>query len=177
MKSLDLETITPKNAAVMMLVYPKNNLAHFALIIRTSYNGVHSSQVAFPGGKAEDFDENYWQTAVRETEEEIGIDSSKINFLKDLTPVYVPPSNFMVYPFVGFCTHEVSFIPDPREVAGILEVSLDEFMNGNNAVKKTINASYMNNVEVDGFAINDFFVWGATAMMMQEFKDLLNNVL
>jgi hypothetical protein len=83
----------------------------------------------------------------------------------------------MVYPFVGFCTQEVSFIPDPREVAGILEVSIDEFLNGNNVVKKSINASYMDNVEVDGFAINDFFVWGATAMMMQEFKDLLNNVL
>ncbi len=177
MKTVDFETVTPKNASVMLLVYPKNKLAHIVLILRTSYNGVHSSQVAFPGGKAEDFDENFWQTALRETEEEIGISVSKIEFVKDFTPLYVPPSNFMVYPYMGIYVETPKFIPDPKEVAGIIELSLVDFLIDDIHIKKIINASYMENIEVDGFQIEDYFVWGATAMIMQELKDLLKNVL
>ena len=177
MRTADLKILTPKNAAVMLLVYPKNNLAHIVLILRTSYDGVHSSQVAFPGGKSEDFDENFWQTAVRESEEEVGIAASKINFIKDFTALYVPPSNFMVYPYLGFCMETPVFVPDPKEVAGIIELPLVDFLNDDIHVKKNINASYMNDIEVDGFQIEDYFVWGATAMIMQELKDLLKNVL
>lgn len=177
MKTVDFKKIKVKNASVMLLVYPKNNLAHMALILRTSYNGVHSSQVAFPGGKAEDFDENFWQTALRETEEEIGISASKIEFIKDFTPLYVPPSNFMVYPYMGMCTETLYFVPDPNEVAGIIELSIDDFLNDDILIKKNVNSSYMFDIEVDGFQINDYFVWGATAMVMQELKDLLKNVL
>ena len=102
MKNIDLNTINPKLAAVLMLIYPKNNLAHLALILRTSYNGVHSSQIAFPGGKVETFDADYQQTALRETHEEIGISPELINVIRDFTPIYIPPSNFMVYPFLGY---------------------------------------------------------------------------
>ena len=69
------------------------------------------------------------------------------------------------------------FVPDPKEVAGIIELPLVDFLNDDIHVKKNINASYMNDIEVDGFQIEDYFVWGATAMIMQELKDLLKNVL
>lgn len=177
MKTFDFSSISPKLASVMILIYPKNSKAHFALIVRAAYDGAHSSQVAFPGGKVENSDADYWQTALRETEEEVGVKASDIAFLKEMTALYVPPSNFMVYPFIGFAHTEVQFIPDPKEVADIIEVDLLEFLSNNNAKKKVISSSYMTDIEVDGFEINNFFVWGATAMMMQEFKDLFNKVL
>lgn len=177
MKTFDFSSISPKLASVMILIYPKNGKAHFALIVRAAYDGAHSSQVAFPGGKVEAIDIDYWQTALRETEEEVGVKALEVSFLKEMTALYVPPSNFMVFPFIGFVNKEVQFIPDPIEVADIIEVDLLEFLSNISAKKKLISASYMTDIEVYGFEFNDFFVWGATAMIMQEFKDLFNKVL
>ena len=95
--------IEPKNAAVLMLVYPKNEMAHLALIVRNTYPGVHSSQIAFPGGKVESFDLSMADTALRETEEEIGIAKSSIEIIKEFTEIYIPPSNFLVAPFLPEC--------------------------------------------------------------------------
>lgn len=173
MKNIDFATLMPKNAAVMALVYPKNNIAHLSLILRTSYNGVHSSQIAFPGGKAELFDADFWATALRETEEEIGILTTDIHYLKDLTPLYVPPSNFMVYPFLGYCKKSLAFRPDPTEVAGIIEISLHEFLHNVPTISKSLTTSYMTDQAVNGFEIDNYFVWGATAMILSELKDLL----
>lgn len=177
MKNLKPEDFAPKNAAVMVLIYPKNETAHLVLILRTSYNGVHSSQVAFPGGKAEPFDADFWATALRETEEEIGVMLHDIEHVKDLTPLYVPPSNFMVYPFLGFSKKNLSFRLDPKEVAGIIEISVHDFLHHTTVVSKNLSTSYMLDKEVNGFEIENHFVWGATAMMLSELKDLLIKVL
>src|SRR3954462_10233753 len=101
LKNLDLQATNPRIAAVMMLLYPKNKETHLVLIVRNAYNGVHSSQIAFPGGKYETFDVNFRETALRETHEEVGIPSEKIEIIKQFTPVYIPPSNFSVHPFLG----------------------------------------------------------------------------
>ena len=108
-RNTDFTKITPKKAAVMMLFYPKNSQTHLALILRTSYNGVHSSQIAFPGGKVEPEDLDLSQTAIRETHEEIGVHPTNINLLRAFTEVYIPPSNYMVYPFLGYSNSELSF--------------------------------------------------------------------
>jgi 8-oxo-dGTP pyrophosphatase MutT (NUDIX family) len=175
-KNINLDTIKPKEAAIMMLIYPKNNISHLALILRTSYNGVHSSQVAFPGGKVENFDENYKQTALRETHEEVGIHPDKINVVRDFTPIYIPPSNFMVYPFLGYSETELTFIADKDEVAGIIELPLSEFLNDNTIVITNMSTSYNKNIDVPTFKIQEHYVWGATAMMMSELKDVLKNI-
>ncbi len=177
MKTFETKNLTPKNAAVMMLFYPKNSNTHFVLIERTSYNGVHSSQMAFPGGKFETFDTDLLATAHRETHEEIGILPEKVKFVKAFTPLYVPPSNFMVYPFLGFSDLELTFLPDNREVASIAEIPVSMLIDDENLIQKNINTSYMNNVSVSGFLLNNHFVWGATAMMLSELKDVLKNVL
>ena len=177
MKNIDLETVKPREAAIMMLFYPKNNKTHIALILRTSYNGVHSSQIAFPGGKVEKFDKNFQETALRETHEEIGIHQKEITVIRDFTPIYIPPSNFMVYPFLGYSNNELIFNPDPNEVAGIIELPLEHFLDENIVISTKMNTSYNEEIAVPAFKIQEHIVWGATAMMLSELKDILKKVL
>lgn len=177
MLNLNLEIVNPRKAAVLMLLYPKNSLTHLVLIVRNTYPGVHSSQIAFPGGKVETSDASLQQTALRETWEEIGIDPEKINVVRSFSDVYIPPSNFLVYPFLGFCTEELIFIPDPSEVAGILEVSLSDFLDEKNVKSKQMTTSYTQETTVPVFIMGEHVVWGATAMMLSELKEVLKKVL
>ena len=163
----------PRKAAVLMLIYPKTNKSHLALIVRNTYPGVHSAQIGFPGGKVELEDNSLTQTALRETHEEIGIHPEKIEVIKSFTEVYIPPSNFIVAPFLGISYSELEFVEQEEEVAGIIEFPLLDFLNEKTIVNKFMNTSYGKNIEVPTFKINDHYVWGATAMMMSELKEVL----
>ena len=167
----------PRIAAVMMLFYPKNDKTHLVLILRNSYKGVHSAQIAFPGGKFEQQDENYATTALRETHEEVGIHPDKIEIVKTFTELYIPPSNFMVHPFLGICKEQITFRPDPSEVADIIELPLSVFLSDAIIVDTKLTTSYANNISVPAFEIEKHMVWGATAMMLSELKIVLNSVL
>lgn len=164
-----------KQSAVLALFYPDgDNQTKFALIKRKAYNGVHSSQISFPGGKVEMSDMNLEYTAKRETHEEIGIMPVEVNIVKELTKVYIPPSNFVVQPFMGILKETPSFILQETEVADLLEVSVIDFINEANVVTKTVSTSYNEKVDVPAFLLNGHIVWGATAMMLSEVKDLIN---
>jgi 8-oxo-dGTP pyrophosphatase MutT (NUDIX family) len=176
LKNLDINTINPKKAAVLMLFYPKEGNTHLVLIHRTSYYGVHSSQIAFPGGKPEVQDKNLEATALRETHEEIGIHPSKIEVIRSFTEVYIPPSNFMVYPFMGISNQELEFQRQEDEVAGIIELSLAEFLDERIIESKIMQTSYAGSIQVPGFVVDNHFVWGATAMMLSELKETLKSV-
>jgi 8-oxo-dGTP pyrophosphatase MutT (NUDIX family) len=173
LKNFDLTTKTPRIAAVMMLFYPKNDETHLVLIVRNAYNGVHSSQIAFPGGKYEISDVNFEETALRETEEEVGVSSEKIEIVKHFTPMYIPPSNFLVHPFLGIAKEELSFFPDIREVADIIELPLSVFLNDEIIIETTLSTSYAANVLVPAFNIQNHVVWGATAMILSELREVL----
>ena len=176
-KNIDFTKIIPKKAAVMMLFYPKNSQTHLVLILRTSYNGVHSSQIAFPGGKVEPEDLNLSQTAIRETHEEIGVHPNSITIIRAFTEVYIPPSNFMVYPFFGYSNNELEFKLQEDEVAGIVELPLSDFMNDEIVVTKSMKTSYAGAIDIPGFQVDNHFVWGATAMMLSELKETLKMIL
>jgi len=165
----------PRKAAVMMLIYPKNNKSHLALIVRNTYPGVHSAQIAFPGGKVEIEDVSLSHTALRETHEEIGIHPEKIDVIKTFTEVFISPSNFIVAPFLGISYSELEFTEQVEEIAGIIEFPLLDFMNEKTIVIKRMDTSYGKNIEVPTFKINNHYVWGATAMMMSELKEVLKN--
>ena len=173
MKNLDLSEKKPRIAAVMMLFYPKNGKTHLALIVRNAYDGVHSSQIAFPGGKYEISDADFQETALRETHEEVGISSEKIEIIKQFTPMYIPPSNFLVHPFLGISSQELSFYPDIREVADIIELPLSVFLNDEIIIEATLSTSYAANISVPAFNIQNHVVWGATAMILSELRDVL----
>ena len=177
LKNTDFTKIKPKKAAVMMLFYPKELQTHLALIVRTSYNGVHSSQIAFPGGKVEVEDSDLQQTALRETHEEIGVHPTTIKVVRAFTEVYIPPSNYMVYPFLGYSHDELEFVLQDDEVAGIVEFPLVDFLDDKIIKTSTIKTSYADSIEVPGFQIEEHFIWGATAMMLSELKETLKLVL
>ncbi|MEI7509750.1 MAG: CoA pyrophosphatase, partial [Flavobacterium sp.] len=162
-----------REAAVMMLIYPKESIAHLALIVRNSYPGIHSSQIAFPGGKVEVVDVNLKETALRETYEEIGIPPDLISVIKDFSSVYIPPSNFLVYPFLGISSSELEFTLQTEEVAGIIELPLSLLLDDSIITTKSLETSYAKSIEVPVFEIGEHLVWGATAMMLSELKDSL----
>ncbi|SDW39785.1 NUDIX hydrolase [Flavobacterium degerlachei] len=177
LKNIGLESKNPRVAAVMMLFYPKKGMTHLVLIVRNSYEGVHSGQIAFPGGKFEIGDQDFSWTALRETQEEVGVNPAMINVVKPFTEVYVPPSNFMVHPYLGICKEEICFVLDPTEVSSIIELPLSVFLNDEILIEAKMATSYAKEVNVPAFNIEGHVVWGATAMMLSELKDVLKEVL
>ncbi|HEY4628616.1 MAG TPA: CoA pyrophosphatase [Flavobacterium sp.] len=177
LKNFDIGEKKPKIAAVMMLFYPKNGITHLVLIVRNSYKGVHSAQIAFPGGKYEPQDEIFENTALRETHEEVGIHPNSMEIIKTFTPMYIPPSDFMVHPFLGISKEEIVFIPNIKEVANIIELPLTVFLSDTIITDTKLSTSYANDITVPAFKIEEHIVWGATAMMLSELKDVLKNVL
>ncbi len=165
-------------AGVMALFYPdKRQQTKLVLILRNTYNGVHSGQIGFPGGKFQPNDVSLEKTAIRETSEEIGIPEQSIEIIKQLTEVYIPPSNFYVQPFLGIIKDTPTFFKQDDEVEEIIEVLLNHLFNEVNVINTSVETSYKVKVEVPAYKLNGHIVWGATAMMLSEIKDLLKKVL
>ena len=163
----------PKIAAVLALFYPNNNNNTSLLLTkRASYNGPHSNQISFPGGKIEKSDNNLSQTALRETFEEVGVSQEKVEILREITNVYIPPSNFLVTPFIGITKTKPMFKVN-SEVAEIIEISFLDLLDDNNVGTIQITNSYMKETLVPSFNINGSVIWGATAMILSEIKEVL----
>jgi len=167
-----------KNAGVVALFYPdQEHETKLVLILRKTYKGVHSAQVGFPGGKVEKTDASIKDAAIRETWEEVGVPQSEVEILCAMTKVYIPPSNFFVYPFIGISRCTPKFVKQDTEVEDIIEVTLQDFISESSVVTKTVSTSYSVEVDVPAFHLNNHIVWGATAMMLSEIKDLLKELL
>lgn len=166
----------PKPGSVLILICPQADTFIFPLIKRPDYLGMHSGQVSFPGGKAEP-GETAVQTALRETQEEIGVDGSKVEVIGRLSDFYVVPSNFMVTPVVGFTSSPVSFQPDQHEVVRILFGRISELITDHAVKSKEIRVANRYTMLAPHFEIDGEVVWGATAMMLNEFRMILREVL
>lgn len=167
-----------KQAGVMALFYPNTSYkTTLALILRKTYKGVHSAQVGFPGGKLEETDFSLRDAALRETYEEIGVPIRSIEVLKKMTQVYIPPSNFFVQPYLGITPKTPKFVKQDDEVEDIIEVALNDFLDDGSIITERVSTSYKVNVDVPAFKLNGHVVWGATAMMLSEVKDLLKEML
>ena len=162
----------PKKAAVLALFYPDDqNKTRILLTKRASYKGTHSSQISFPGGKTALNDRSLEHTAKRETFEEVGIHSDSIHTIRELTTVFIPPSNFLATPFIGFINQRPLFNIN-YEVAATIEVLLEDLLNDVNISTVEMSTSYMHKVKVPCFKLDDYIVWGATAMILSEIKEL-----
>lgn len=177
LKEMNYIDKNPRHAAVLMLFYPKQNETHLALIVRNTYPGVHSSQIGFPGGKVEEEDKDLQETALRETHEEVGVSPDKVEIIKPFSKIYIPPSNFLVSPFMGISHQELEFIPDLDEVKRVLEFPLSLFLDENTITKAKMTTSYATDIEVPAFMVEKYIVWGATAMMMSELKETIKSAL
>ncbi len=163
----------PRKAAVLALFYPnENEETTFILTERASYKGTHSAQISFPGGKLDKIDNNLEETALREAFEEVGVLSNNVEVIRELTDVYIPPSNFLATPFIGFIEEKPVFVTN-YEVETTIEVLLDDLLNESSLTTVNLTTSYMRNADVPCFKLNGYIVWGATAMMLSEIKELL----
>jgi 8-oxo-dGTP pyrophosphatase MutT (NUDIX family) len=167
----------PRQSAVMMLFYPKNDQATLVLIKRNTYPGIHSAQISFPGGKAETYDESLTHTALRETWEEIGVLQTDIDVVMPFTQIYIPPSNFLVAPFLGIAALQPDFKPNPLEVQEIIELPLADLLDDSIIVNTDLKTSYLPNVTVPAFKVGEHIVWGATAMILSELKETIKIAL
>ncbi|MDX5448880.1 MAG: CoA pyrophosphatase [Bacteroidota bacterium] len=164
-----------KRAAVAALFFPdEDRQSKLILIQRNTYEGVHSGQIGFPGGRLEPEDRGPMDAAARETEEELGIDRGLIDWKGALTPVYIPPSNFFVEPFVGVIPTPNGYRPDPREVQEVIEMPLERIQD--QEVLRDVELDIRGTmIKVPAFVIDNRIIWGATAMMISELLHLFHS--
>jgi len=175
-KSMDAPQLpNAKEGAVMSLIYPINNIPHILFIERPVYAGVHSGQIAFPGGKIEKNDNSILDAALRETKEEIGVNREQIEVIGPLSQVYVLASNFIVYPFVGILQEKPIIIPDKLEVANTLEVPMYKFFEQGIIKEKVMKSAMGINLNAPYYDIGGKILWGATAMMVSELCAVIKN--
>jgi len=165
-----------RKSAILFLLYPFNNEIYFPLILRNSYDGFHSGEVGFPGGRYEQTDQDLIQTALREANEEIGLRLQDVKILGTLSEIYIGPSDFLVLPVVGYIPYRPDLLPDPREVQQILEAKLAYFSD-----PKIIGCA---EIRIPGdvvltpyYEINGHKAWGATAKMICELLTVIHNDL
>ena len=156
-----------RQSAVLVLLYPRRDELHLPLIVRPTYDGAHSGQVAFPGGGFEEGDANLTATALRETEEELGIAPQDMQVLGELTQLYIRPSNYQVHPTVGRIAYRPAFQPNVREVAQLLEVPLNTLLDPAHLRRERWQLQDRSAL-VPSFAIQGQTIWGATAMILSE---------
>lgn len=175
-KNLDApQILTPKIAAVMALIYPIKNIPHILFIERPLYDGVHSGQIAFPGGKIEQNDATFLDAALRETKEEIGIENNLINVAGSLTEVFVFASNFMVHPFVGILEEAPILTLEKKEVAAVLSIPMHTLFEPNIIKEKPIKNPLGFTLMAPYYDLNKKILWGATAMMVSELCTVIKN--
>lgn len=164
-----------RQAGVLAVLFQKNEVWQVVLIERRQVRGdQHGGQIGFPGGKYEPEDPNLEQTALRETEEEVGIRQQDIKMLGKLTELYIPVSNFQVHPFVGYLEYEPAFVLQKDEVSAVLTVPFSEFRK-QDAIKTTDIriGEYLMLKNVPYFNIEGKVLWGATAMMLSELLEII----
>ncbi|MDX2135750.1 MAG: CoA pyrophosphatase [Saprospiraceae bacterium] len=166
-------TTDARVASVLNLLHYHEGQWRTVLIQRTSNpKDRHSGQVSFPGGRWEETDESLEQVALREAEEEVGIDPTRVRLLGRLTELYIPVSNYIVHPFVGMLEGEARFVPQPGEVAAVITPELRIFRHPD--IRKVIDLPLGNGItlpRVPYFEVDGHVVWGATAMIMNEFLE------
>jgi 8-oxo-dGTP pyrophosphatase MutT (NUDIX family) len=155
----------------LALLYPIEEQLYLVLILRPTYKGVHSGQVAFPGGGFEEGDGDLIQTALREAYEEVGVPANTVTVLGQLSPLYVFASNYLVFPTVAWAPAQPSFKIDPYEVAQLLEVPITALLDpANHQVEPWALRDRL--ADVPFYYVQGQKIWGATAMMLSELLSL-----
>ncbi len=164
-----------KTGCVVSLIVKNNNDEWCLLLMeRVSHEkDVHSNQISFPGGKFEEDDETFFDAALRELGEELGVNPELINLISPLTELYIPPSNFLVKPFLCFSNYQLTYNPNKSEVRSFMEIPLSFFLEESNVIQGGFKSARGYDVNAPFYEYNSHKIWGATAMMIAEIVDLL----
>jgi len=158
-------------AAVLVLFYTREDKDYLVLTRRTDKVEFHKGQISFPGGRLEKGEE-LEQAALREAQEELDIDPGSIRILGMLTPLYIPPSNYCIYPVVALTENRPHFQPSHLEVAEVLEIPLEHLLDPHN-VRREMWTIMGAEVEVPFYAFGEHKIWGATAMVLVELLEMI----
>jgi 8-oxo-dGTP pyrophosphatase MutT (NUDIX family) len=164
-----------KQSAVFALLFQEQKKIHLLLTQRHQYEGKHSGQISFPGGKKEEFDIDLLSTALRETEEEVGINKENINLITQLSPLYIPVSNFFVQPYIGYLKALPKLSINNREVKSLIKLPVDYLNKSDIIISKKIEASSGLHLTVPAYEFEGNIIWGATAMMLSEIAFLIKS--
>jgi 8-oxo-dGTP pyrophosphatase MutT (NUDIX family) len=167
------ELLSARESGVLILFYLIGNEPHIVLMQRPTYEGAHSGQVSFPGGKAEESDRDIIHTALREANEEVGVVMADVDVVGKLSDVYIPVSNFNVSPIVGFVNYHPQFIIDAREVKELIELKLSDLTDVRELRSSKIMLPNKTIIKAPSFNFNDKIIWGATALMLNELRWVL----
>lgn len=167
---------TVKQSAVLVFLFEQQGTPQVLLMERTTYNGAHSGQISFPGGKKEDSDKNLKQTALREFSEEMGINSG-IEVVGKLSNLIIPPTGFEVEPYVAITHNSVQPKPDNYEVANVLKVPLFNLFSDSVKSIQSVTASGSGlKIKAPCYFYKNKVIWGATAMMLSELESLCKSL-
>ena len=168
-------TVQQRQSAVLLYLFPQQGDWRIVLMKRPDYEGAHGGQVSIPGGRLEP-GEKHKQAALREFEEETGVSVSSRQLLGNLSELFIPPSNFLVKPFVAYATDRPCFDPDPVEVEEIIELPILTLMSDVTVKRDQVCLSSGDWVESPYFEVDGHMVWGATAMILSELKEILRDM-
>jgi len=163
-------------SGVLILLYPQDEELYIPMMLRTKYGGVHSGQISFPGGKKEEKDTDLITTALRESEEELGITPSKVEVLGTISNLFISVSNFSVLPVIGFMAERPDFKKDPHEVEEIIEVPVSHLLKTSTVREKDIRVGAGYELRAPYYDVDNYTVWGATAMMLSEFLTIIKDL-
>lgn len=172
-----------RRGGVLLMLYFEKTMLQIIFIRRAKDGGAHSGQIAFPGGKFEEPDKTIIETAKRETFEEIGVSANKVDILGRLTNLYIPVSNYIVHPVVGFTNNKPKFKLNKSEVSEIIISPIGFFLNGENIEKGKIKLETPQTIsdhrwiETPYYKLNGNILWGATAMIMSEFSEVIRRAI
>lgn len=162
-------------SSVLILFYKDASILKTVFILRQTYDGVHSGQVSFPGGRKEEDDKSLVETALREAQEEVNIVPNEVHILGTLTEMFIPPSNYLVLPIVGYQDTRPDFKPEKSEVAQIIESDLS-FLFDSSKIKETEIDVRGYKIQAPYFDVDGHVIWGATAMILSELKEVIESL-
>jgi len=165
-----------RQSAVLICIYPRNDIAHTVLILRPDKQGIHSGQVSFPGGSYDESDMNLQTTALREAEEEIGIKKEEVTIIGKLTPLIIPVSGFHVHPFLGVINEAPIFLLNRSEVMSVIEIELNLLLDQKIKLRDHFFTGTGLSFSAPYYELVQYKVWGATAMMLSELEEIIRRL-
>jgi len=160
-----------KNASVTLLFYPKDNNTYLVFTKRNKYNGIHSNQICFPGGKYEPYDKSLLDTASRELFEEIGLSNQTPSFIGHISKIYIPVSNHLVTPFIAYLNDIPNIKTNPEEVNSVFYIPVSTLLNLSTTY--AIINSHNKIIKAPSYIFENYIIWGATAMITAELIEIL----